>query len=133
MSIHVSGISISVNMLVCISTEDIQAATQEDTHIQKLKTYIIEGWPHKKEEETHSMLQYWPIRSKLAMTDGITIKGERIIIPLLLQKQILQQLHSNHMCIEEMTLLAHELVYGVNMNADTENTIKQCATCLNTK
>ena len=64
------------------------------------------------------------------MIDGITMKGKRIIIPFLLQKQILQQLHSSHMCIENMRLLAHELLYWVDMNTDIENTMKQCATCI---
>ena len=34
------------------------------------------------------------------MIDGIVMKGERIIISFQLQKQILQQLHNNHMVIE---------------------------------
>ena len=37
-----------------------------------------------------SMKQYWPIRSKLAISDDIAMKGKRIIIPFLLQKQIIQ-------------------------------------------
>ena len=34
------------------------------------------------------------------------------------------------MGIEEMTLLACELVYLVNLNADTETAVKQCAKCM---
>ena len=63
------------------------------------------------------------------MIDGTVMKGKRIIIPFQLQKQILQQLHSNHMAIEKMKLLVHESVYWLNMNEDIENTMKQCATC----
>ena len=54
--------------------------------------------------------------SELAMIDGIAMKGKRIIILSLLQKQILQQLHSNHMGIEKMRFLAHESVYLININ-----------------
>ena len=35
-------------MSVCISIEDIQAATLEDAHLQKLKLYIMHGHSHKK-------------------------------------------------------------------------------------
>ena len=70
---------------------DIQVATQEDTYLQKLKIYITQGWAHKNEEVEHMMRQYWSIRSEMEMIDGITMKGERIMIPSLLQKQILQQ------------------------------------------
>ena len=42
------------------------------------------------------------------MTDGKAMKAKRIIILFLLHKQIPQQLHSNHMGIEKMWLLACE-------------------------
>ena len=44
--------------------------------------------------------------------------------------QILSQLHSNQMGIEKMRLLTHECIYWVNMNADIENAVKHCLTCL---
>ena len=69
------------------------------------------------------MRQYWPIRNKPAMINGIAVKNKRIIIPFPLQKQILQQLHRNHMGIEKMRLLACYSVYWVYMNADIENAI----------
>ena len=62
--------------------------------------------------------------------DGIILKGRHIIIPNSLRQQVLNQLHTNHMGIEKMKLLAHECVYWYNINADKEKYIKQCATCL---
>ena len=59
----------------------------------------MQDWPNKKE---HSMGQWWPIRNELAMIDGITMRGKRIIVPFQLQKHILQQMHINYMGIEKM-------------------------------
>ena len=63
------------------------------------------------------------------MKEGIAVEGRIIIKPLLLQGQILEQLHSNHMDIEMM-----QLFEGVSMLGEYicrhENTIKQCAICL---
>ena len=73
MSVNVNVISASVNMLVCTSIEDKQAAACRDEHLQDLKTYIIQGWPYKKEEADHSM------RNELAMIEDIVMKGKRII------------------------------------------------------
>ena len=42
-SIHISAISASVNMPVCMSIEDIQVATWEDKHLQELKTHKLQG------------------------------------------------------------------------------------------
>ena len=78
--------------------------------------------PHKKEEAEHSMIQYWSIRSELAITHGITMNGKKMIIPFLLQRQI-QQLHSNHMGIEKTRLLVCEMVYCVDKNTDIETTV----------
>ena len=123
MNINVNATSTAVNIQVCTSIEDTQEATQEDTHLQGLKSHIIHGWPHKKDELEHIIPHYWPLRCELAMIDDITMKDKRIIIPFLLQKQILQQLHSNCMSIEEMRLLAHESVYWININTDIKNTV----------
>ena len=64
------------------------------------------------------------------MIDGITMQGKRIIMSYLLQRKILEQLYSNNMGIEKMRLLARDLVCWINMDADIENTIKQCVTYL---
>ena len=42
----------------------------------------------------------------------------------------IKQLHSNHMGIEKTRLLACESMHWVNMNADIENAVKHCPTCL---
>ena len=47
MNISMHANSTSVNILVCTSIEDIQAATHEDSDLQKVKSYIIQGWSHK--------------------------------------------------------------------------------------
>ena len=64
------------------------------------------------------------------MIDGMPIKGKFIIIPFALQKQILDQLHNNHMGIKKMQLLVRKSLYWINVNIDIEWTVKQCATCL---
>ena len=129
MSINMHTISTLVNISVYTSIEDIEATAQEDAGLQKLKTYIIQGWPHKKDKVECSIEHFMPIRSQLAMISGIAMKGRRII-PFLLQRQILEKLFSNNMDIKKMRLLVMGLVYLMIMNADIENTIKWCASCL---
>ena len=108
MNKNVNAISTAVNMLVCISTEDIQVVTYEDASLEKVRLYVIQGLPHKEDKLEHNIVHSWPIRSKLAINDGITIKVKGIVIFFLLQKQILWQLHSNHIGIEKRRLLALE-------------------------
>ena len=57
--------------------------------------------------------------------DGIALKGKIIIIiPALLQEKALKQLHIKHIVIAKTRLLAHKSIYWINMNADTEDTVK---------
>ena len=58
------------------------------------------------------------------------LKGRHIVIPTSLKQQVLDQLHANHMSIEKMKLLACKSVYLYNINADIEEYIKNCTTCL---
>ena len=64
------------------------------------------------------------------MFNGIVIKGRIIIIPILLQRKLLQQLHSNHVGIKNTRCLERGLVYKVNRDADIKNTTKWSASCL---
>ena len=83
MSINKSVNSTSVNMPVCTSIKDIQATTWEDT---QLHTHARAEGIHNtglatQERCGHSIRQYWPIRSNLAMIDGIVMEDKNSVIP----------------------------------------------------
>ena len=109
---------------------EIQQASAQDDHLQYLKGFIIEGWPSTKDELHADLKPYWSFRDELAVIDGIILKGRHKVIPNSLRQQILEQLHTNHVGIEKTKLLAHESVYWSSINADIENYIINCATCL---
>ena len=91
-----------------------------------IHTYKIRGWSQKKDNLEPTLWGYWPIRHKLAITNGVAMKGKWIIIPFSLQIQIL---HRNHMGIEKTWLLKRESVNWITMN-DIECMVKQCTMCL---
>ena len=97
MNVSIHTISTSVDVPVCTSIEDIKVATGEDAVLQMLQKYIIGGLPHLREVVEPEEEKYWPIRHELTMADDIVMKDKCIIIPFLLQKEVLEQLHSNHM------------------------------------
>ena len=120
MDIQVDAIQSLVDMPDCISIEEIQWASLQDAHLQQLKTFIIAGWPHTKDELQTVIRPYWPYMDELVVIDGVLLKGRHIIIPDDLKQQVLTQLHINHMGIEKTKLLAHESVFWHNINADIE-------------
>ena len=108
----------------------IQQASAQDDHLQKLKNLIIAGWPNTKDMLYANLMAYWLYRDELAVIDGVILKGRHIIIPTNLRRQILEQLHTDHMGMEKTKLLAHESVYWLPINADIDNFIRKCPTCL---
>ena len=52
------------------------------------------------------------------------MKGIRITMPVFLQQKALNQLQINKHGMEKTRLLAHESIYWININNDTENAIK---------
>ena len=118
MDIWVDAIQTATDMPECVSMAKIQQALS----LQQLKGIIITGWPDSRDELQADLKPYWSYRGELAVIDGIILKGKCIIIPNSLRKQVLNQLHTNHMSIEKTKLLAHECVYWPSINADIENT-----------
>ena len=76
MDICVDAIQSSVDMLECISIEEIQYASFQDNHLQQLKKFIIAGWPHTKDELHTNIRPYWPHRDKLTVIDGVILKRQ---------------------------------------------------------
>ena len=102
----------------------------QDNHLQLLQSYIIAGWPETRDKLPKELKPYWAYRDELAVIDSIILKGKCIIVPYRLRKQVLEQLHTNHMGIEKTKLLAWESVYWHSINSNIEKFIKQCPTCL---
>ena len=120
MELWIDVIQTTTDMPECLSMTELQQASSQDNHLQKLKHFIITGWSYSKEEISEELKLYWSYRDKLAVINSIMLKGRHIIIPNSLKQQVLDQLHINHMGIEKMKLLAHKCVYWHSINADIE-------------
>ena len=129
MEVWVDDIQTTTDMPECLSMTELQQASSQDNHLQKLKN-IIAVWPDSKDEIITELKLYCSYRDELAVIDVIILKGRCIIIPNSLRQQVLNQLHTNHMGIDRMKLIAYKCVYWCSINADIEKYTNQCATCL---
>ena len=73
---------------------------------QKLKIRHNTSLATQKDKVEQNMKHYWLVRHELAVIDGITMKSKSIIIPFLLQRQILDLLHNNHIGIKRQSFSA---------------------------
>ena len=109
--------------------ENIRDAVTHDDVLLKLTDMIMNGWPESKCNVPISVLPYYHIRDDLSVQDGLIFKGDRVVIPLNLRKEIKQAIHSCHIGVESCLRRAREYVYWPGMNGDVREYISQCEIC----
>ena len=81
--------------------EEIKEQTAKDAALKKITKYIIEGWPNSKENIVNEAKSYWSFREELSIINGIVFKSERLLIPEVMRKKVLEELHQTHKGIEQ--------------------------------
>ena len=81
----------------------------------------------QKNELQKEVKCFWPFREELSLTDGIIYKGERIVIPISMRKDLLKQLDKSHRDVEKTKWRARSAVYWPEMNKEIEKEVSQCA------
>ena len=126
---------IELDVKVChvqFSTEklsQLRTAVNQDDVLCRLRDVIIHGWP-KERYELNSMLRpYWSFRDELSVENGLILKGDRLVIPSSMQKEILDKVHTSHQGIIKCQLRAKTCVYWPNINKDIEELIGKCTAC----
>uniref|UniRef100_A0A0K0FPR6 RNA-directed DNA polymerase n=1 Tax=Strongyloides venezuelensis TaxID=75913 RepID=A0A0K0FPR6_STRVS len=89
--------------------------------------YLRSGWPKNLPKK---FKEYRKIKFNLAENDGIIMKNEQIIIPLSLQFEVFEKLHSGYVNIVRIKMLARSNVYWMGMNKQIEDVTKNCETCI---
>ena len=107
----------------------IQEETTKDTTLSVLSKIITEGWPERRAECPTYLHPYWNYRDELTVSNGLILKGSRIVIPKSLQPDVLQQLHYAHQGAEKCKLRAKGSVFWANINRDIEEMVKSCSPC----
>jgi len=116
----VRSIPASSRMLSCIRT-----AQQSDTG-QKLREYILHGWPKNKNEIPETLIAYWQYQSSLCYEQGLILFGKRLWIPSSLRRELLARLHESHFGISKSIARAQSSIWWPKINANIEEMVKDC-------
>lgn len=124
----------TVNMLqhVPISADrlsSIRSATKEDRTLQTLIETIQKGWPKEKSKVSSEIWPYFSFQEELSYQDGILFRGERVVIPDALRRDITCRLHSSHLGIEGCLRRARECVYWLGINDQIKTYVNKCDIC----
>ena len=67
---------------------EIKQETAKDPNLQTLKNLILRGWPENGSSVPKEVSEYLNVREKLAVQDGIILKGQRCVIPQTLRQKV---------------------------------------------
>ncbi|KAK9688367.1 hypothetical protein QE152_g35600 [Popillia japonica] len=88
--------------------EEILKATSEDLTLTKLIKKIREGWPKYLHDLKDDLKVYHKFKNELRTENGLILKGNQIVIPTKLRRNIIRKIHTNHNGIEATIKLAKE-------------------------
>ena len=109
-----------------ISLSDIRRETKKDSVLSKLCECVKSGnWSAYAKDK-----QVMFLRNEMSVHEDILLRGNRIVVPLLLQNDILKLAHETHMGIVKTKQLLRQKFYWVGMDKDIEQLVKNCDVCI---
>ncbi|UYV63627.1 hypothetical protein LAZ67_2005063, partial [Cordylochernes scorpioides] len=129
---YLEGQTESVHMLLVTTDEKIkrlQKETHGDHTLIQLIEYAKNGWPKYKTKVCEEAKPYWQFQDEIHVSDGIVYKGNCIMVPSTLRKEILQVVHSPHQGIAASKEKARSAFYWPGMITQVENEVEKCRTC----
>jgi hypothetical protein len=108
-----------------LSRHELEAETNRDPELQALKTAITE-----RREFPKSLEHYKPIACELCQTsNGLVLRGDRIVVPKSLQKRVIELAHQGHQGIVKTKALIRSKVWFTGIDKAVEDTITHCKIC----
>ena len=103
--------------------------TKRDQSLQKLAQVVRTSWPEHRAQLEPEVRVYFDAQEEISEVDGILFKGERVIIPESMRKEMLQIVHESHMDMVRCKQLARDIMYWPGMNAQIEDIVLKCHIC----
>lgn len=109
--------------------EEIRKATEEDSELQCLITYITQEWPGKKNMIEDSVRHFFDLRETFSVYTGIVVKGEAIVLPKSQRRDIKHRLHSVHLGYDSMIRRARRTFFWPNTQSEIRQKADNCYAC----
>ncbi|XP_022798951.1 uncharacterized protein K02A2.6-like [Stylophora pistillata] len=118
--------------LTALHLGDIAEHSKKDPVLVELERMICSGWPVRRDDAEPSLRPYFNFRNELAAQQGVIYRGERVVVPLNLWKDMIKRIHSSHIGMEGCLRRARVSLYWPGMDAQVKDYIQSCETCLST-
>jgi transposase InsO family protein len=113
--------------LLPVEFERIQAETLADSILQQVVLFVQRGFPKKPDDKIAPFASH---KSQLSIFRNCLMFGDRVVVPVSLQPQVLAILHESHSGIVRMKSLARRYVWWPKMTEHIEQLARQCDACM---
>lgn len=118
------------NLQKYFGIDEIREQLSRDTILCKVVQYVKHGWPQNVESE---LKPYAKISSNLEVEDKCLYFDDRVVVPKLLQRHIMEKLHENHDGVVRMKMLGRIYFWWKGFDKDVCDFVKSCVTCQKTQ
>ena len=110
--------------------EQVRRMTSNDPQCQTLTKVILSEWPEMRSDCPSNILEFWNHRDELSVSENIIFRGQKIVIPRELRKEMLEILHTGHMGVEKCLSRAKDVMFWPKMTSDVIDHVLTCDICL---
>jgi hypothetical protein len=114
-----------------ITLDEVAAATADDSTLQAVKAFIIEGWPHDKRQVPTELRCYLNLQNELSVCHNgqCIVRGCRTVIPGSLRQAVLELAHEGHPGIVRMKQKCRDAIWFPGIDAEIERFVRECEAC----
>ncbi|XP_026142558.1 uncharacterized protein K02A2.6-like [Carassius auratus] len=112
-----------------VSATDIRRETMSDSTLSTVVETVIKGTQAVNLTGNNELSPFISKRAELSVQHGCLMWGMRVVVPLKLQKRVLEELHTGHPGIVRMKAIARSYVWWPGIDADIELCVKMCQSC----
>ena len=110
-----------------VTSKDIAKATRKDRVLAVVLQSIRHGnW---RTPTSEAVTPYYRRRTELSCQDYCILWGQRVVVPSVLQSQLLQELHEGHLGVCRMKVLARSYIWWPRLDRDVEALAASCDAC----
>ena len=114
-----------------ITLSEIESAIAKDMTLQAVMSAVKSGCWHKAPPDVSlsELSRYEQVKEHLTCSDTVLLKSDRLVVPAVLQKRIIDIAHEGHLDIVMTKALQREKVWFPCMDKMVETKIKACLPC----
>ena len=124
--------SVNAAEFVRISSDglkNIQCLTEADNQLQRLRMAVLREWPETKQEIEPLIAEYWTYRDEIGVYNGVLYKGDRVIVPTALRKEMMKGIHASHQGQQACLRRAKDALFWPGMSSQIKEAVGNCSLC----